>query len=343
MKRRTFLKTVSGAAGAAALGIPRILAADQLPRLTAPLPQRPLGRTGQKLSVVGFPGLALIHYDQAKCTAALHEAFNRGVNYFDVAPAYGNGECQTKMGIGLQGLDRSKYFLACKTKQRDREGARKELEESLKALKTDHFDLYQLHHLVQPAQAKKALEPDGAMEAILQAKKEGKIRYIGFSAHTTKGALEVMKAFKFDTVMFPINFVEFYNRGFGKEVLALANEQGAGVLAIKTLSWGKWPKDAQKSRDWWYSSVEEQKDIELALRFSLSQKSVTAAIPPSFVDLLDRTIEAAKSFRPLDEAGIAQLKQMAANRDSIFLAEEQQAALNLPHWTPVYPDSPHEC
>ncbi|HWH71891.1 MAG TPA: aldo/keto reductase, partial [Candidatus Sulfotelmatobacter sp.] len=180
MKRRTFLMTVGGAAGVAALGIPQIFAADEPMERVAGLPRRALGRTGQKLSVVGFPGLALVHYEQEKCTTAIHDAFERGVNYYDVAPAYGNGQCETKMGIGLQGMDRSKYFLACKTKKRDKEGARQELEQSLKLLKTDHFDLYQLHHLVQPAQVKQILGPGGAMETLLKAKEEGKIKYIGF-------------------------------------------------------------------------------------------------------------------------------------------------------------------
>ncbi len=343
MKRRAFLKTVGGAAGAAALGVPQIFAADEPTETVSGLPRRVLGRTGQKLSVVGFPGLALTHCDQQKGTAALHNAFERGVNYFDVAPAYGNGDAEIKMGIGLQGLDRSKYFLACKTHKRDKAGAQQELERSLTRLKTDHFDLYQLHHLVRPAEVKQALGPDGAMETILKAKEDGKIKHIGFSAHTTKAALEAMNGFKFDTVMFPINFVEYYTRNFGKEVLALANEQGAGVLAIKPLSWGTWPKGAPKNRDWWYSSVEEPKDVELAMRFTLSQKGVVAGIPTSWVDLLDKTIEAARAFKPLDAAAIAQLQQMAANRESIFLAEEKQVALNLPRWHPVYPDSPHEC
>jgi predicted aldo/keto reductase-like oxidoreductase len=343
MRRRVFLKQVGGAVGVTALGVPRVFGAAKPGKQTVAMPRRALGRNGQKISVVGFPGLALIHYEQEKCTAAIHDAFQRGINYFDVAPAYGNGQCETKMGIGLQGLDRSKYFLACKTKKRDKAGARQELEHSLKELKTDHFDLYQLHHLVQPAHVKQALGPGGAMETFLEARKEGKIRYIGYSAHTTRAALAVMKEFKFDTVMFPINFVEYYTRGFGKDVLALANEQGAGVLAIKPLSWGAWPKDATKTRDWWYRCVEEPKDIELAVRFTLSQRGVVAGIPPSFLDLLDRTIEAAKVFKPLDADAEAQLKEMAANRDSIFLREEQQVALNLPHWTPVYPDSPHEC
>ena len=100
-----------------------------------------------KLSVVGFPGLALIQHDQQQGTAGLRSALERGVNYFDVAPAYGDGECETKMGIGLEGVDRDSYFLACKTNKRDKAVAREELENSLKLLKTDHFDLYQLHHL----------------------------------------------------------------------------------------------------------------------------------------------------------------------------------------------------
>src|SRR5512133_3869834 len=322
MKRRAFLKTVGGgAASVAALDIRSLLGADKPSANTGELPKRQLGSTGQELSVVGFPGLALIHYEQDKCTAALHQAFDRGVNYFDVAPAYGDGQCETKMGIGLQGLDRSKYFLACKTKKRDKDGARQQLEQSLKLLKTDHFDLYQLHHLVRPTEVKQALGPEGVMETLLKARDEGKIKYIGFSAHTTKAALDALRGFKFDTVMFPINFVEYYTRGFGKDVLELASSQGAGVLAIKPLSWGTWPAETKKTREWWYRSVEEPQDVELAMRFALSQKNVVAGIPPSFVDLLDRSIEAAKAFKPLDGAAVIKLKEMASNRDSIFIRE----------------------
>lgn len=336
MKRRTFIKTVGGAAGAAALGMPQIFAADE-PERVAGMPRRVLGRTGEKLSVVGFPGLALTKCDQEKGTAALHDAFERGVNYFDVAPNYGNGDAEIKMGVGMQGIDRSKYFLACKTHKRDKAGAQMELDRSLQRLKTDHFDLYQLHHLVRPAEVDQVFGADGAMDVVLKAKEQGKIKYIGFSAHTTKGALKAMKAFRFDTVMFPINFVEFYNRNFGKEILELANEQGAGVIAIKPLSWGLYPKDQPKSREWWYSSVEEQQQIELAMRFTLSQKGVVAGIPTSFIELLDKTIDAAKAYKPLDTAAVEQLQHMAANRESIFLNEEKQVAMNHPHGNPMYP------
>ena len=211
MERRSFLKAVGGATGGVALGVDSLLAGDQPAAeagRVAGLPRRILGRTGQKLSAVGFPGLALIHYDQQRSTDGLHQALDRGVNYFDVAPAYGNGEAETKMGIGLQGLDRSRYFLACKTKKRDKAGAREELERSLKLLKTDYFDLYQLHHLRRPDEVQQALGPGGAIETLLKAREEGKVKYLGFSAHTTKGAMAVMNGFRFDTAMFPINFVE---------------------------------------------------------------------------------------------------------------------------------------
>lgn len=343
MKRRSFLKTVGSVAGAAAFGVPSLLAQDAFSEKVAGLPRRPLGKTGVKLSVVGFPGLGLIHDEQSKCTDAVHKAFDRGINYYDVAPAYGNGQCETKLGIALQGLDRDKYFLACKTKKRDAAGAKQELETSLKLAKTDRFDLYQLHHLVRPSEVKEALAPGGALEAILKAKEEGKLKYIGFSAHTTKAALEAMRGYKFDTVMFPINFVEFYTRGFGKDVLALAAEQGASVLAIKPLSWGTWPKDIPKTRQWWYRSVETDEDIRMAMSFALSQSNVVAGIPPSFLDLVDKTITASQSVTPLNDEMASKLKTMAENRESIFLREEAQVAANPPVWTPCYPDSPHEC
>jgi predicted aldo/keto reductase-like oxidoreductase len=181
------------------------------------------------------------------------------------------------------------------------------------------------------------------MDAILKAKEQGKVKHIGFSAHTTKAALEAIKGFKFDTVMFPINFVEYYTRDYGREVLELAHQRGAAVLAIKPLSWGTWPKDTKRTREWWYRSVEELKDIELAMRFTLSHPGVVSGIPPSFLDLVDRTIEACKEVKPLDAAGTELLKQMAASRESIFLREEREVALNSPHWRPAYPEYPHEC
>jgi predicted aldo/keto reductase-like oxidoreductase len=347
MKRRTFLKGIGGIA--TGLTVQSVLGAEQSHTKNkdvkvAGLPRRTLGRTNEKVSIVGFPGLALSHYDQERCNTGLHKAFEQGVNYFDVAPAYGkDGDCEKKMGIGLQGIDRSRIFLACKTRMRDKDGARQELERSLRRLKTDYFDLYQMHCLRTPEEVKQALGPGGAIETFLEAKKEGKVRYLGFSAHTTKGALEAMNGFRFDTVMFPINFVEFFKMGFGKPVLELADKQGAAVLAIKTLSKGPWPKGANRTRKWWYRATEIQEEANLALRFTLSQKPVVAGIPPSFLDLLDKAIEAGRSYRPIAEAEMLKLQDIAENCESLFRREEEQVARGDLLDSPVYPDSPHEC
>jgi len=348
MKRRVFLKTVSGVTGGLAMGADAILnaavpATSGAAPTAADLPRRQLGHLPEKLSTVGFPGLALARYEQKECTEGIHKAFDQGVNYYDVAPAYGNGQSEIKMGIGLQGLDRSRYFLACKTKMRDKEGAREELERSLKRLKTDHFDLYQMHHLVKVEDVRRALGPGGALETFLKAKEEGKIKHLGFSAHTTKAAVEALTGFRFDTVMFPINFVEYYLRDFGKEVLALADERGAAVLAIKPMSLGPWSQGVEPTRKYWYRSVEEEREVRLAMRFTLSQKGVVAGFPPAFLDLLDKAIVAARSYRPPTEAELEELKEIAQKCQSLFLREDGQVAGGSPRHMPTWARCPHEC
>jgi len=152
-----------------------------------------------------------------------------------------------------------------------------------------------------------------------------------------------MNGFRFNTIMFPINFVEFFKMGFGKPVLELADKQGAAVLAIKTLSKGPWPKGANRTRKWWYRATEIQEEANLALRFTLSQKPVVAGIPPSFLDLLDKAIEAGRSYRPIAEAEMLKLQDIAENCESLFRREEEQVARGDLLDSPVYPDSPHEC
>ena len=265
------------------------------------------------------------------------------MNYFDVAPAYGNGEAEEKMGIGLQGIDRSKIFLSCKTKKRDKAGAREELERSLKRLKTDHFDLYQLHHFWNAEQVKEALGPGGAMLTLLKARDEGKIKYLGFSAHTRRAALDALKGFRFHTVMFPINFVEDFKIGFSIPVLELAARRDAAAIAIKPLSMGAWPEGAERKRKWWYKTTESQQEVDLALRYTLSAKGVVTGIPPSFLDLLDKAIIAAKSYKRLTNLQALSLKKRAESCLSVFEKQEQQEARGELHGGPVYADSPHEC
>jgi len=342
MKRRSFLKVAGGIAGSCALG------PGSLPVFAGPTgdkradwPRRVLGRTGEKVSTVAFPGLAMIQQEQDECTTAVHRIFERGVNYFDVAPAYGNGTAETRLGIALQGLDRSRLFLACKTKMRDKEGARQELERSLQRLKTDHFDLYQMHAIFTPEEVQKAFGPGGAIETFLKAKEEGKVRFFGFSAHTTKGALEALKAYPFDTVMFPISFAEYFQFGFGKPVLEEAGRRGTVVVGMKALYGGAWLEGVERTRKWWYRTVEKDDEVALAIRFTLSQPGVVAAVPPSFIDLTDKAITAAQAFQSISETELTKLREMSVGRGSVFQADENRVAAGQPVYGHLYADSPH--
>ncbi|WP_460165171.1 aldo/keto reductase [Thermostilla marina] len=342
MKRRSFLHVAGSVAGASVLG-PGLRAAEPDKKSPEGMPRRVLGKTGLEISTVIFPGLALVHAEQEEGAKAMHRALDEGVNYFDVAPAYGNGDAEIKMGIGLQDVPRDRYFLACKTKMRDKEGARQELERSLQRLKTDHFDVYQLHCLRSRDEVKQALGPGGAMETILEAQKEGKVRYIGFSAHTWYAAVDAIEAFDFDTVMFPINFVEMLTWGFGKQVIEAAGKKNMGILAIKAMSRGAWPQGMERTRKWWYRCTETEEEINLAIRYTLSLPGVTTAVSPSFIDLFEKSVAAAKAYRPITDEEVDKLRKIAAESPALFKREHEQFAHADAIDHPVWPDSPHEC
>jgi predicted aldo/keto reductase-like oxidoreductase len=349
MKRRNFLRVMGGAAGAVALQTPAMFSADFVEQSKPEaMPQRELGRTGMKLSVIGFPGLALNQkqYTQEQCNEGVKQAFAAGVNYFDTAPAYGT--CEERMGIALQGLDRKKLFVGCKTKMRDAAGAKTELERSLQRLKTDYFDLYQIHHLRRPEEVQQVLGPGGAMETIVKAREEGRVKAIGFSAHTTKAALAALRGFKFDSVMFPITYVEFFLRDFGREVMELANEKGASIIAMKYMCKGAWLDPKEKSRQWWYRTMEEAREVNLAVRWSLSQKGVVTGIAPSFLDLFTKSVRAGYQYQPITAEETAELRTSAKACKSLFEAQEREVALHGVHgeeeFMHAYYNYPgHEC
>lgn len=324
MKRRTFLKTVSTAAGGIAVGLRPAFAdpADpsrQLLPHASGMPRRILGRTGQAVSIIGYPGLALAKGPQDVGTASLHAAFKQGVNYFDVAPAYGNGDAEIKMGEAMVGLPREQIFLSCKTRQRSATGAREELERSLKRLRTDHFELYQLHVMSTKADVNEVFGPGGAMETLVKARQEGKVRWLGFSAHTKEAALACLRQFKFETVMYPVNFIEHYTHKFDPEVLTLCRQEGAAVIAIKPISAGGWKRGETKTRNnWWYKVLEEQAEIDQAIRFALSLDPVVTALPTSFVDLTERSIKAGLGYRPASAADLDSLRMLAEKYTPLF-------------------------
>ncbi|MCU0778898.1 MAG: aldo/keto reductase [Akkermansiaceae bacterium] len=330
MKRRTFLAGVGGTVGAIAG------ATDIVSTGIAPIARRPLGKTGRTLPIVGYPCLALKNGDQKTATEQLRRALDIGVDYFDVAPSYGkDGECEIKTGEGLKGVPREKYFIACKTKEDDAKEGRIELERSLKRLNTDHFDLYQLHCLQREDEVKQALGPGGVLEMILKAKEEGKVRHIGFSAHTSEAALAAMDGFDFDSCMFPINFVEWFKTGFGREVADRALEKGVSLISIKPVSRGLWPEGVNKTYNWWYRPLEEENEYQLAMDWVLSLPGMVSTLPTSYFDVFDKTVAAARQYRPIRPADLDSLKTIAQSCTPIFkpgpIDEKRAAAfLDLP-------------
>lgn len=280
---------------------------------------RELGRTGQRLSLVGFGGILVVGEEQAETDRLVAAAVARGVNYFDVAPAYGDGEAEEKLGPALQ-PHRAGAFLACKTRERDAAGARADLERSLRRLRTDHFDLYQLHGLSEMADVERVLGPGGALEVLRRAREEGKARFLGFSAHSPAAALRLLGAFPFDSVLFPLNFAA-YQAGFGPQVVEAARRAGAGLLALKAMALTGLPEGTTlEQRPWrkaWYEPIAEPGTAELALRFTLSLP-VTAAITPGYWEFFERALRVAEDPRALSAEEAERLRELAARTVPLF-------------------------
>jgi len=271
----------------------------------AQIPQRPY-RDEVRLSILGLGGMVLVGMPQKAADKIVAEAFGQGVNYFDVAPFYGDGEAEEKMGAALEPY-RERVFLACKTLERSAAGARAELARSLGRLRTGHFDLYQFHSLSGVGEVDEIFAPGGAMEAFLEARAQGKIRHIGFSAHDVEAALAMLDRFRFDSILFPVNFICYARGNFGPQVMARAKEMGVARLALKAMAHGPWKRgEKRKYPNCWYRPIENPDLARQALRFTLSE-GVTAAVPPGDERLFRMALELARDLPPLTESERAAL------------------------------------
>jgi len=324
--RRSFLKSTGGALALTTLGAGSLLnlakqaqgAKSTTSGKGKTMRKRVLGKTGEQLSIIGFGGIVVCGTEQSEANAIVRKAIDRGINYFDVAPSYCNGEAEERLGPALKEF-RKNVFLACKTGKRDREGAAAELRESLKTLQTNYFDLYQLHAMTTEDDLQKAMGPGGAIEAFVEAREKGLVRYLGFSAHSAEVAVALMDQFDFDSVLFPINWVCSLNANFGPQVIAKAKEKGVGRLALKALARIPWGEDDKREEypKCWYKPVTDPEETDLALRFTLSEP-ITAAIPPGDIRLFRRALDIADEFQPLTDAERDILKQRAKGLKPIF-------------------------
>jgi predicted aldo/keto reductase-like oxidoreductase len=293
--RREFL-AASVAAGAA-LGLAG--AADEKPG--AGLPTRPLGKTGERVSILCLGGWHIGSVkDQAEAIKIMHAALDEGLTFFDNAWDYHDGGSEEIMGKALA-MDgkRKKCFLMTKNCARDGKGTREHLEDSLRRLKTDVIDLWQFHEINYDNDPEWIMEK-GALAEALKAQREGKVRFLGFTGHKSPHIhLKLLTRHKWDTVQMPINVCDWHFRSFVHEVVPLANKLGIAPIGMKSLGGG----DSHKGR----LVVEKVCTAEEARRYSLSQPIATLVVGIDSMDVLKQDVAMARNFKPMAEDELMKL------------------------------------
>lgn len=298
--RREFVRLSAAAAAMLALG-PRVRAAAPAVEPRGGIPYRTLGRTGEKVSLIGLGGAHIgMQKDENESIAIVRKAIDSGINFLDNCWDYNGGASEERMGKALRDGYRKKAFLMTKLDGRTKESFNKQLDESLKRLQTDHVDLLQFHEIIRMEDPEKIFGEGGAMEAMLAAQKAGKTRYIGFTGHKSPAIhlkmLEVAAAhhFTFDAVQMPLNVMDAHFDSFGQKVLPVLVKQGIGVLGMKSMGGNIILKSKTAS------------PVE-CLRFAMSLPISVVIAGCDSMAILDQALNAAKSFRPMEETEIAAL------------------------------------
>jgi aryl-alcohol dehydrogenase-like predicted oxidoreductase len=276
--------------------------------------KRPFGRTGHMSSAVIFGSAALKAVDQSVADRVLDLLLEHGVNHIDTAPRYGDAELRIGPWMARH---RRAFFLATKTDQWSFEGARAQIRRSLERLRTDHLDLLQLHALTHPDQWEQALAPGGALDAALQARAEGLVRFIGVTGHGwTVAAMHrrSLERFDFDSVLLPWNWHCAQHPTYAADfeaTVALCERRNVAVQTIKALARGPWAAGAVRNRATWYQPLEDEADIRAAVRWVLARPKLFLNSVGD-VDLLPLVLQAADELGPApDDAAMARLTERA--------------------------------
>jgi hypothetical protein len=307
LTRREFVKL--GIAGAAALaGAPGLGAA-------APMPDRPLGRTGHTPRLFSLGGQASLEQPDKHdvSIAIINRAIDLGVNYIDTAAAYGRPRDPAKQRWELDGISqtfvgevmatrRKEVFLASKTDDRTRDGSLRLLDQSLKLLKTDHLDLWQLHNVMRDEQLEEIFGKDGAIEAMIKARDQKMVRFLGITGHFDPAVLaRGLERFDFDTILMALNAADTHRLSFQQELLPLANKKKMGIIGMKIPA---------RDRLFKPGAVTTMKD---AMSYVLTLPVTTVIIGCKTVEQLEENIAIAKGFTPLPAAEMARIEGLAAN------------------------------
>lgn len=264
------------------------------------VPMRPFGRHDEQISLLGVGGAHLGGPEESDAIRIVHEAIDAGVTFLDNAWEYNDGESERRVGVALaQGNYRERAFLMTKDCAHDRIASHsmEKLEESLRRLQTDHLDLWQIHEVVWDKDPERIFAPGGSAEAMLKAKEQGKVRYIGFTGHKHPRLHMQMleQGFPWDAVQMPLNVFDAHFASFEREIVPLCQEQGIAVLGMKSNAGGHLQK------------VQTSITPEEALRYAMCQPVATIISGMDSLEVFRKNLLVAQEFRPLTEDERAEL------------------------------------
>ncbi len=268
------------------------------------IPKQPFGRTGHQSTRVIFGSYALSEATQAEADITLEILLEHGVNHIDTAPMYGKAE--ERMGPWMEQY-RDKFFLATKSRSRSYEGAWKNLQRSLERLRVDQIDLWQMHGLTSPSGWEKAMGPGGTLEAFIEAREKGLVRFLGVTGHGNKAAamhLQSLMRFDFDSVLLGYNYWQVQNPRYAEDfnaLVELCRKRKVAVQTIKSIARRPWEKRTKTYNTYFYEPLETQEAIDKSVQWAMD-------LPGSFLitagdmRLLSPMLEAATRFekRPSD-------------------------------------------
>ncbi len=295
--RRRFLETTIGSAVVSTL-LPHVWAAE----VKNGIAYRILGNTGEKVSCIGLGGGHIGHSQLSddESIRLIRTAIDEGINFMDNCWDYNGGASEIRMGNALRDGYRQKVFLMTKLDSQTKAGAAKQIDESLKRLQTDHVDLLQFHEVIRPTDPERIFAAGGSMEAVIEARQKGKLRYIGFTGHKSPEIhlkmIETAKAhkFKLNSVQMPLNIMDAHYDSFGKKVLPVLVKENIGVLGMKPLGGGVLLK----------SNTVQAEDC---LRFALNLPTSVVITGCESMEILQQALRVARNFKPLSEAELAGL------------------------------------
>src|SRR5208337_382918 len=270
------------------------------------IPYRTLGRTGEKVSVVGLGGYHLARQgDPEESLRIIRTGIDEGINFLDNCWDYNGGESEVRMGNALRHGYRQKAFLMTKIDGRTKTAAVNQLNESLRRLQTDRIDLLQFHEVIRDSDPDRVFAEGGAMEAVLEAKKAGKVRFIGFTGHKSPDihlkmlATASKHAFTFDAVQMPLNVMDAHFDSFEKKVLPVLTRDGVGVLGMKPMG------------DHFILESKTVTPVE-CLHYAMNLPTSVVITGCDSLPILQQALEAARTFKPLGEEQVAAILEKTA-------------------------------